>query len=151
MSKKGFAAVMLLVGAVVFAQAQAPAKPPSSEDALVANLADAKWAAPANLPEIPPGVMGAPIAVDPKTGGPVGYAKLPPKYVFPMHWHSHPEYTVLISGKASLTLDGKTHQLLPGAYVTIPAKAHHTVTCSAESDCVLVTRRGGPVDYHFVK
>ncbi len=150
MSKKAFTAVMLLVGAVVFAQAQAPAKPPSSEDALVANLSDAKWAAP-NLPEVPPGVMAAPIAVDPKTGGPMGYAKFPPKYVFPMHWHSHPEYTLLISGKASFTLDGKTHQLLPGAYVMIPAKAHHTVTCSAESECVLFTRRGGPIDYHFVK
>ena len=150
MSKKAFAAVMLLVGAVVFAQAQAPAKPPSSEDALVANLADAKWAA-STVPEIPPGLVGAPIAVDPKTGGPIGYAKLPPKYVFPMHWHSHPEYVVLISGKASFTLDGKTHQLLPGAYLTIPAKAHHSLTCSGESECVIISRRGGPVDYHFVK
>ena len=150
MSKKAFAAMLLVVGAVVFAQAQAPAKPPSSEDALVANLADAKWAAP-TMPEIPPGAMAAAIAVDPKTGGLVTYAKFPPKYVFPMHWHSHPEYTVLISGKASFTLDGKTHQLLPGAYVTIPAKAHHSVTCSAESECVLLARRGGPVDYHFVK
>lgn len=150
MSKKAFAAVMLLVGAVVFAQAQAPAKPPSSEDALAVNLSDAKWVAP-NLPEVPPGVMAAPIAVDPKTGGPLGYAKFPPKYVFPMHWHSHPEYSVLISGKASFTLDGKTHQLSPGSYVVIPAKAHHTVTCSAESECVLFTRRGGPIDYHFVK
>jgi quercetin dioxygenase-like cupin family protein len=150
MSKKAFAAVMLLVGAVVFAQAQAPAKPPSSEDALVVNLADAKWAAP-TVPEIPPGLMGGPIAVDPKTGGPLGYAKFPPKYVFPMHWHSHPEYVVLISGKASFTLDGKTHQLSPGAYATIPAKAHHSVTCSGESECVILSRRGGPVDYHFVK
>jgi len=150
MSKKAFAAVMLLVGAVVFAQAQPPAKPPSSEDAAVVNLADAKWAAP-NFPEIPPGIMTAPIAVDPKTGGPLGYVKLPPKYVFPMHWHSHPEYAVLISGKASFTLDGKTHPLSPGAYVIIPAKAHHSVTCSAESECVILARRGGPLDYHFVK
>jgi quercetin dioxygenase-like cupin family protein len=148
MSKKAFAAVMLLVGAVVFAQA--PAKPPSSEDALVANLADAKWAA-RTMPEIPAGTIAATIAVDPKTEGPLAYTKFPPSYAFPMHWHSHPEYIVLLSGKASFTLNGKTHQLLPGAYVTIPAKAHHSVTCSAESECVLLARRGGPVDYHFVK
>lgn len=150
MYKTSIVAVLLLIGAVVFAQAQAPAKPPSSEDALVMTLSDAKWAAP-NQPEVPPGVTAAPIAVDPKTGGPLGYAKFPPNYVFPTHWHSHAEYTVLISGKATFTMDGKTHQLSPGAYVSIPAKSHHSVTCGAESECVLFTRRGGPIDYHFVK
>ena len=140
--------VTFFLAAVAYAQAPA-AKPPSSEDALVMNLADAKWAAP-KVPEVPPGVMAAPIAVDPKTGGPLAYAKFPPGYVFPPHWHSHTEYTVLISGKASFTLDGKTHELTPGSYVVIPAKAHHSVTCGQGSECVLLTRRAGPIDYHFV-
>ncbi len=73
------------------------------------------------------------IAVDPKTGGLVAYAKFPPGYVFPQHWHSHTEYTVLLSGKASFTLDGKTHELIPGSYVVIPAKAHDSVTCGQDS------------------
>lgn len=149
MFKTSLAAV-LLIGAVVVAQAQAPAKPPSSEEATVINLSAAKWAAP-NLPEVPPGLMAAPIAVDPKTGGPLGYAKFPPKYIFPTHWHSHAEYTLLISGNANFTMNGKTYQLSPGAYLMIPAKTHHSVTCGAESDCVLFTRRAGPIDYHFVK
>jgi quercetin dioxygenase-like cupin family protein len=136
------------LAAVAYAQAPAT-KPPSSEDALVANLAGAKWVAP-KVPEIPLGVMISPIGVDPKTDGAIGYAKFPPGYVFPQHWHSHTEYTVLLSGKASFTLDGKTHELMPGSYVVIPAKAHHGVTCGQGSECVLLTRRAGPTDYHFV-
>src|SRR6266849_2791614 len=93
----------LLLAAV--AHAQAPAKPPSTEDAQVAHVAEAKWAAP-KAPEIPAGAMTSPIAVDPNTGGSIGYAKFPPGYAFPPHWHSHTEYTVLISGKATFTIDG---------------------------------------------
>ena len=93
----------------------------------------------------------SPIAVDPNTGGSVGYAKFPPGFVFPTHWHSATEYTVLISGKASFTVAGKTHQLVPGSYLVVPPKTEHGVTCSQGADCVLLTRRGGPTDYHFVR
>ena len=132
------------------AYAQAPAaKPPSSEDAMAVNLADAKWAAP-TLAGIPPGLLASPIGVDPKTGGAIGYAKFPPGYAFPPHWHSHAEYTVLLSGKATFTIDGKKHELLPGSYVVIPAKVQHDATCAKGSECVLLTRRAGPIDYNFV-
>lgn len=138
--------------AVLFAavaRADAP-KPPSSEEALVANVADAKWSAP-KVPEIPPGLLAAPIAADPATAAPVGYAKFPAGYVFPTHWHSFNEYTVLISGKVTFTLDGKSHALAPGSYIVIPAKSPHKAACAAGSDCILLTRRAGPADYHFVK
>jgi len=132
------------------AYAQAPAaKPPSSEDALVVNLADAKWAAP-SVQGIPPGLLASPIGVDPKTGGPIGYAKFPPGYVFPQHWHSHTEYAVLISGKVTFTMDGKAYELSPGSYVVIPPKAHHGVTCAKGSECIILSRRAGPLDYNFV-
>jgi quercetin dioxygenase-like cupin family protein len=140
----------LLLAGVARAQAQAPAKPPSTEDALVAQVATAKWVAP-TVPGIPSGVLASPIAVDPTTGASIGYAKLPAGYVFPTHWHSHTEYGLLISGKGSLTVDGKTHELVPGSYFVIPAKVHHSATCAAGSECLLLTRRAGPTDYNFVK
>lgn len=137
----------LLLAAV--AHAQAPAKPPSTEDKQVVHVADAKWAPP-KAPEIPAGAVASVIAVDPNTGASIAYAKFPPGYAFPPHWHSHTEYTVLISGKANFTVDGKSHQLVPGSYLVIPAKTHHEVTCGPGSECLLLTRRAGPTDYHFV-
>lgn len=145
MFRNGTPLAILLVAVLTYAD---PAKPPSAEDALVTHVADAKWAAP-QLPEIPSGAMTSPIAVDPKTGGSVGYAKFPPGYVFPSHWHSQTEYTVLLSGKARFTIEGKSHELVPGSYIVIPAKSHHAVTCGAGSECLLLTRRAGPTDYHF--
>jgi len=147
MPRRAIPLVVFALAAITYADAP---KPPSTEDQLVAHLAEAKWAAP-KVAEIPPGVMASPIAVDPTTGGSVAYAKLPPGYVFPTHWHSATEYSVLISGKASFTVAGKTHQLVPGSYLVIPPKTHHGVTCAQGAECVILTRRAGPTDYHFVK
>src|SRR2546421_3402235 len=107
---------LLLLGTAALADAP---KPPSTEDAQVAHVADAKWAPPKS-PEIPPGAVASPIAVDPSTGGSIAYAKFPGGYKFPAHWHSATEYTALISGKLNFTLDGKPHQLVPGSYIVIP-------------------------------
>ncbi len=71
--------------------------------------------------------------------------------MFPTHWHSATEHTVLITGKASFTVGGKTHQLVPGSYLVVRPKTEHGVTCGQGAECVLLTRRAGPTDYHFVK
>jgi quercetin dioxygenase-like cupin family protein len=139
------AALLLALGA----SAEGPAKPPSTEDALVAQVAEAKWTVP-KIPGFPSGVMASPIAVDPGSGQSVGYAKFAPGVSFPLHWHSATEYSVLISGKATLTVDGKTHDLVAGSYAVIPAKAQHKLDCAAGAECVILTRRAGPTDYHFV-
>lgn len=148
MSRQAFAALIVALF-VSAARADAPAKPPSTEEGLAAHVAEAKWAPP-KAPEIPAGAMASPIAVDPASGASIGYAKFPAGYAFPLHWHTATEYTVLISGKATFTVDGKATELVPGSYVVIPGKAQHMVTCAAGSECVLLTRRAGPTDYHFV-
>src|SRR6267142_2496038 len=125
--KTKLAAAAVLLSAV--ASADAP-KPPSTEEAMVIQLEDAKWA-PAKAPGMPEGIMGAPIGVDPKTKGPLGYVKFAPGVQLPAHWHSHAEYTALLSGKATLTVDGKPHELSPGSYFTIPAKVKHDLKCGA--------------------
>src|SRR4051794_36125770 len=142
MSKK----ILAILGAATLgAYAQAPAqdakpKPPSTEEQLAADLATAKWM-PASTPGIPPGAQLALVGVDPATGGATAYAKFPPGYHLPLHWHSHAEYTVLISGNASLTAGGKTHALAPGSYVVIPGKVQHELTCGPGAECVVLTRR----------
>jgi quercetin dioxygenase-like cupin family protein len=121
---------------------------PSPDDAMVTQVAAATWkAAPKPVPE---GVQVAPIAVDPATKASIAYAKFPPGLKFPTHTHSFNEYTVLISGKATFTLDGVAHELAPGSYIVIPAKTKHSVVCGPGAECVLLTRRAGPTDYQFM-
>jgi quercetin dioxygenase-like cupin family protein len=145
---KSLAVLAVLTSAVAIADA--PAKPPSPEQALVALLKDAKWVAP-TAPGIPAGVMVSPVAVDPQTGASIGYAKFPPGYVFPSHWHSQTEYSTVISGKPRFTVEGKTYDLTAGSYIVIPAKAHHSLSCPADAECVVLTRRAGPTDYNWDK
>jgi quercetin dioxygenase-like cupin family protein len=139
------------VGALLLATAarsDAPVKPPSTEDSQVVHLKDVKWSPP-KAKEFPPGALVSPIATDPVTGGSIGYGKFPAGYALPSHWHSFTEYTVLLSGKATFTVDGKATELSPGDFIVIPAKAHHRLTCGAGSECVLLTRRAGATDYNW--
>lgn len=142
-------AVLATLVAAAAVHAEAP-RLPSTEDAFAAHLADAKWTAP-KAPEIPVGVLVSPAALEPGSGASVGYAKFPAGYLFPMHWHSAAEYSVLLSGKATFTLEGKEHTMLPGSYIVIPAKAPHQLRCAPGAECVVLTRRAGPTDYHWVK
>ncbi len=105
------------------AAALADAPPPSTEDALVAHVATAKFTE----------------------------SKTPAGAGLPAHWHSFAEYTVFLAGKGTLVLDGKQHEVSPGSYVVVPAKMVHQFTCAAGADCLLLTRRGGPADYNFAK
>ena len=131
------------------ALADAP-PPPSTEDALVAHVATAKFT-DSKTPNSPKGSQGATVGIDPNTKGATNYAKTPAGTGLPAHWHSFAEYTVFLAGKGTLMLDGKQHEVSPGSYVVIPAKMVHQFSCAADADCLLLTRRGGPADYNFVK
>jgi quercetin dioxygenase-like cupin family protein len=131
------------------ARSDSPAKPVlSTEDAQMVHLKDVPWAPP-KAKEFPPGALTALIATDPQTGASIGYGKFPPGYALPSHWHSFTEYTVLLSGKATFTVDGKAAELSPGDFIVIAAKAHHRLTCGPGAECVLLTRRAGATDYHW--
>jgi mannose-6-phosphate isomerase-like protein (cupin superfamily) len=129
--------------------ADAPA-PPSTEDALVVHVGTAKFA-DSTAPNMPKGLKTALIGVDPNTKGTTGYARTPGGSGLAAHWHSFAEYTVLLDGKGTLVVAGKQHEIAPGSYFVIPAKAVHQLTCAAGGDCLLLTRRAGPTDYNFVK
>jgi quercetin dioxygenase-like cupin family protein len=139
-----------LAAVLIAAGATAAANPPSTEEALVADVATAKFV-DATIPQASKGSQSALIGVDPATKGPTNYSKTPAGTGLPAHWHSHAEYTVLVSGKGTLLLDGKPHEAAAGSYFVIPAKMVHQFTCSQGADCLLLTRRGGPADYNWVK
>lgn len=140
--------IALLLFASAALAADAP-KLPSTEGMLVADPQQAKFN-PVTMEGVPPGAVTSPIAVDPETKASIGYAKFPPGFAFPKHWHSQTEYTVLLAGTATFEIDGKPHQLVPGSYVVIPAKTPHQLHCGS-TECLLLTRRAGATDYNWVK
>jgi quercetin dioxygenase-like cupin family protein len=141
---------MRYLAVLLTAAAAGAANPPSTEGPLVATVATAKFVE-TTMPGAPKGSQNAPIGVDPNTKGPTGYTKTPAGTGLPAHWHSHAEYTVLIEGKGTLTLDGKQHEVASGSYFVIPPKMVHHFICAQGADCLLLTRRAGPADYNFVK
>jgi quercetin dioxygenase-like cupin family protein len=139
---------ILVVMLACTARAEAP-QPPSTEEILVTDPTTAKFS-PITTSGFAPGAQAAPIGVDPNTKGATGYAKFPPKYQVAPHWHSYAEYVTVVKGPATLTLDGKRYEMVAGSYAVIPAKAKHELVCGA-SECLVISRRAGPVDYNWVK
>ncbi len=117
---------------------------------LVMQWEAADWGPPTDTPGFPAGLRNAPIATDPETGGPTYLARFPAGSEFAMHWHTHTETVVVLEGAVDIVLDGARHTARAGAYIVIPGKAHHAWFVHGEADAVLLARRDGPADFHFV-
>ena len=116
------------------------------------DLKDVPWGAPGGGNGFPVGVRTARQGVDPDTGGITYYAMFPAGSHFDLHWHSHDEYVVVVSGELSIQLGEQTHSLSVGSYVVIPGELPHSWTVPAgETDAVILVRRAGPADFHFVE
>ena len=119
---------------------------------LATDLNDVPWGAPGGGNGFPVGVRTARQGVDPDTGGITYYAMFPAGSHFDLHWHSHDEYVVVVAGELSIQLGEQTHSLSVGSYVVIPGELPHSWTVpTGETDAVILVRRAGPADFHFVK
>ena len=119
---------------------------------LAIDLKDVPWGAPGGGNGFPVGVRTARQGVDPDTGGITYYAMFPAGSHFDLHWHSHDEYVVVVAGELSIQLGEQTHSLSVGSYVFIPGELPHSWTVPAgETDAVILVRRAGPADFHFVE
>lgn len=119
---------------------------------LAIDLNDVPWGAPGGGNGFPVGVRTARQGVDPDTGGITYYAMFPAGSQFDLHWHSHDEYVVVVAGKLSIQLGEQIHSLSVGSYVVIPGELPHSWTVPmGETDAVILVRRAGPADFHFVE
>ena len=119
---------------------------------LATDLNDIPWGAPGGGNGFPVGVRTARQGVDPDTGGITYYAMFPAGSHFDLHWHSHDEYVVVVAGELFIQLGEQTHSLSVGSYVVIPGKLPHSWFVPAgEKDAVILVRRAGPADFHFVE
>ncbi len=113
------------------------------------NLDELQWGPPGGGNGAPLGLRTARQGVDPDTGGVTYYAMFPAGTHFDMHWHTHDEFVVVVSGAVELKLGGETHQLRAGAYVVIPGGMNHSWDVPDTGEVVILVRRAGPADFYF--
>ena len=117
---------------------------------LVLQWEEADWGPPTSRPGFPAGLRNADIATDPDTGGPTYLARFPAGSEFAPHWHSYTETVLVLEGGLDIVMDGTRYTATAGTYIIIPPRAHHAWFTHADADAVLLARRDGPADFHFV-
>lgn len=150
----------LLISFCAYAQQTAPAGkqqtvklkvpplPPSTDEYLTAQLADAKWTPAEKLePRLPRGAEMALIGADPVSTGITAYLRVKAGYHLPIHAHTHTTWATMLSGKGSWIIDGKKTPATVGTFVIIGSKQLHELTCDSGAPCVFLLRRSGPTDY----
>lgn len=117
----------------------------------VVHVAGVQWGPPGSTPCYPQGVQTAQLGTDPENGGPAYFARFPAGSQFELHWHTHAEYVVVLSGSGAIVLDDRRHELSAGSYVVIPGRATHSWHVPGGGPpLVIQVRRSGPADFHFV-
>ena len=140
-----FLVLTFMAGLPTAAVSQEPTEAP-----FVLNYRDAQWGPPGTTPRFPQGVQTAQLGVDPDNGGPIYLARFPTGSHFDLHWHTAAEYVVVVQGRVTIVLGEETHALTPGSYVVIPERMHHSWDVPPGEDAVILVRRRGPADFHFV-
>ena len=135
-------ASVLLIALVGFAMAQHT----EQDMPAVVHASKLKFA---SIPGIPDCATGAPLRGDPSKGAFVLEVHSNAGCTIPTHWHSTNEEVAMISGSASVTMGKQSPQAMgSGAYVFLPAKAHHSFTCNVTCSFFLMV--DGAFDIHYV-
>lgn len=142
---------IMLALSVLTSAAPAVAQEDSSQEPLVVNWRTVEWGPTSDRAGFPAGLRNAPLATDPQTGGPTYLARFPAGSRFEMHWHTHTETAVVMEGSVDIVLNGTRHTATEGSYIVIPGRAHHEWIVPDSTDVVLLARRDGPADFHFVE
>lgn len=127
-------------------QAEVPATAP-----LIVDLDAVEWGPPGGGNGSPVGVRTAQQGVDPVTGGITYYAMFPAGSHFDLHWHSHDEFVVVVRGAVTLELGDITQLVKTGSYIVIPARMQHSWDVPEGDDVVILVRRAGPADFHYIE
>ena len=139
-------AALLLAGALAPADLAAQ----DAEEARVINWQDAAYG-PRGTSTQGPNARTFQLGLDPDNDGPSYFARFPPGAHFDLHWHTHAEYAVVLSGEGTILLGEETHELRPGSYIVIPARVNHAWDVPpGDTEFVILVRRRGPADFNYV-
>lgn len=119
-------------------------------DSLAVNIENIEWGEPGDGSIAPAGTRTSLQSTEPNTGGISYYAWFPAGGFFDLHWHTYDEYVVVIRGEVTFTLGENVYDLEPGAYVVIPGGMQHSWDIPESDDAVIMVKRMGPPDFHFV-
>ncbi|MFN2385201.1 MAG: cupin domain-containing protein [Thermoanaerobaculia bacterium] len=104
---------------------------------------EVKWAPMAGLA----GAQQAVLWGDPTRGEHGILYRWPAGTNVPIHWHTHGDRGIVISGTLSLGVEGAApKELPPGSYFSLGGGMHHTTSCKAGADCVFFLQRDGLFD-----
>ena len=118
---------------------------------LAVNLDELEWGPPGGGKGSPLGLRTARQGVDPKTGGQTYYAMFPAGSHFDLHWHTYDEHVVVVKGELTIELGDEVYELSTGSYIVIPGKLNHSWDVPEGGDeAVILVRRAGPADFHYV-
>jgi mannose-6-phosphate isomerase-like protein (cupin superfamily) len=150
-TKKIYLALALSSALTTNSLLQAEESPASEYDPVAILLADIQWGPPGGGNGAPVGVQTARQGIDSATGGITYYAKFPAGSHFDTHWHTHDEFVVVVHGTVTIVLGDQSHSVSTGSYIVIPGKLNHSWDVpEGTEDAVIVVRRAGPADFHFV-
>ncbi len=110
-------------------------------DGVVTPVASVKW-----MPAGVPGVSIAAVEGDMAKGASHFYLKYDAGFAAPMHHHSADHYVTVVSGKLTLTVDGKETLLEPGSYFALTGKAPHATRVEGKDACVMFIDARSPWD-----
>lgn len=123
----------------------------SEFEPLAISLSEVEWGPAGGGNGFPLGVRSARQGIDPVTGGITYYAKFPGGSHFDLHWHTHDEFVAVVQGSVTIVLGEERHFVSTGSYIVIPGKLNHSWDVPEGEDAVILVRRGGPADFHFVE
>jgi quercetin dioxygenase-like cupin family protein len=112
----------------------------------VVNTPQMKFQTPPNAPVC---AQSAVQSGDPSKGASLMFIKFSAACTVPLHWHTPNEQIMMISGTGKLTSHpGEPQTLQRGAYAFMPAKHHHSFSCSMP--CTFYLTSDGVFDVHYV-
>ena len=122
-----------------------------STQPLAVNLNELDWGPPGGGNGTPLGLRTSRQGVDPVTGGQTYYAMFPAGTHFDLHWHTYDEHVVVVKGEVTIELGNEAYDLSAGSYIVIPGKLNHSWDVpEGGSEAIILVRRAGPADFHFV-
>lgn len=93
-----------------------------------------------------PGLVAAPVSGDMDKGPSRFFLKYPVGFVTPPHHHSADHRVVLVSGKVTLTVNGKSQTLGPGSYFALAGKPAHVAKVEGDQPALFYIESDGPWD-----
>jgi len=90
------------------------------------------------------GVAAAQVSGDMQKGASRFFLKYPAGLVTPKHHHDADHYVAVVSGRITLTVGGKDHNLGPGDYFALTGKATHVAKVEGKDDAVFFIQADAP-------